>query len=314
MAGFALGLLLGCNGTDSSGTVNEVSFGISDAPVGELDSVTITIEAMTLNREGDDTIIEMFDTDAGEVDRITLDLLVYQGSESKLIVDSFELEVGTYQNIRLEIDDDSTDDSYVLEAGDLERHELKVPSNELKLGGFEVEGDGPQTFIIEFDLTRAMTHNPGPPGPDRYILKPRGVRVVDVEAAALVRGEATSGLLDDCDDEDTDHANRVYVYEGHGLLADDLGDAFDPDVDGSAPETTVAPFAADTLDEGGLYEIGFIPAGDYTLAFSCNAAPDDAELLDGIEIPSPSDQIVEISLSAGDETECTFELGGATCP
>jgi len=308
--GFALGLLLGCQGGESSGSVGEVSFRVSDAPVSDLESVTITIETMTVNREGDDIVIETFDTDEGEVERVTLDLLDYQGSDSKLIVDSLELEIGTYQNIRLEILDASTEDSYVLEEGSAARHELKVPSDELKLGGFEVASDGAQTFVIEFNLHRAMTYNPGP---DRYILKPRGVRVVEVEAAALIAGAAAEDLLDDCVSGVPELENRVYVYEGHDHPVEDLVDAFDPEVDMSAPESAVAPLAVETLDEDGRYEIAFLPAGNYTVAFACDAAADDAELLDGLEIPSPVDQVVELSLEPGDEAACDFELAGAGC-
>ncbi len=309
--GVSLAVLLACGQGGSSGTVNEVSFGISDAPVGELHSVTITIESMTVSREGDDDIvIDTFDTDAGEVDRVTLDLLDYQGSERKLIVDAFELEVGSYQNIRLEILDENTGDSYVLEIGNRERKSLKVPSDQLKLGGFEVEDDGPQTFIVEFDLARAMTYNPGP---DRYILKPRGVRVVEAEAAALVRGVALSELLDDCDGNAPGHSNRVYLYQEHGLEVDDLGDVFDPDIDTGVSEEIIEPLAVDTLDAEGNYEVALIPAGDYTLAFSCNAEADDADYLDGIEVPSPVGQLVEISLDPGDEFVCNFGLGVVDC-
>lgn len=221
------------------------------------------------------------------------------------------LEVGTYQNLRLEILDENTDDSYVLEIGDAERKLLKVPSDELKLGGFEVTDDGAQTFVIEFNLTRSMTYNPTPV---RYILKPRGVRVVDVEAAALVRGAGLADLLADCDSEvSTNLANRVYLYEGHGLDVAKLGDAFDPEIDGSVPAGTVEPFVSGVLDENDEYELAFVPSGDYTLAFSCHAAADDASLLDGIVIPAPENQLAEITLEAGDELVCDFDLGGVVC-
>jgi hypothetical protein len=153
-----------------------------------------------------------------------------------------------------------------------------------------------------------MTYNPGP---DRYILKPTGVRIVDVESAAALRGRASDDLLDDCDELDTDHANRIYLYEDHGLDTDDLGDNHDPDV--IDPGDFIAPFASATLDDANEFEIGFIPAGNYTLAFSCNAAPDNSEQLDGIVIPSPADQIIEVSLGTGDELACEFDLGGVSC-
>ena len=43
---------------DGGGETNQVSFAVSDTPVGDLTSVTITIERITVNRPGDDIVIE----------------------------------------------------------------------------------------------------------------------------------------------------------------------------------------------------------------------------------------------------------------
>ena len=48
-----------------------------------------------------------------------------------------------------------------------------MPSGELKLGGFSVSATSSQIFVEGFGLRQAMTYNPGP---DRYILKSRGVK------------------------------------------------------------------------------------------------------------------------------------------
>lgn len=304
-------LALACHGGGSSGNTREVSFGVSDAPVGNLSSVTITIASMTLQRDGDDdVVIETFDTDEGPVEQITIDLLDYQGSASKIIVEEIELEIGDYDNLRLEILDEDTNESYVIEDGSMDRKLLKVPSDELKLGGFDVEADGSAIFIIEFNLMRAMTYNPGP---DRYILKPRGVRVVGVETAGTIQGDVAADLLDDCGSEDPTRASIVYLYEGIGLVEDDLADLFDPTVDMAAPPTAIEPFAAETLGEDNHYTFAFVPAGDYTVAFSCDAIADDADLFDDIVIPNPEGQIVEVSPGQGDDLACDFALAGPSC-
>jgi hypothetical protein len=310
----SLALLVACSNDDggSSNDTNEVSFGLSDAPIEALSSVTVTILSVTINREGDeDIVIDTFeDEDGVEHDSITVNLLDYQGSDSKMIIADLELETGEYQNVRLEIHDEDTDYSYVLEVDSEVRKELKVPSDELKLGGFEVENDGPQYFVFEFNLPRSMTHNPGK---DRYIVKPHGVRVVDAEAAAVLRGVALREWLETCGATIEGNASPVYLYAGHELDASKLGDAFDPDVDGAVPPGTIEPYASEALGEFDSYEIGFIKAGDYTLAFSCNAPPDDADFYDGIMIPVPENQLIEISLEAGDDQVCDFELAGVVC-
>ncbi|MBW2697219.1 MAG: DUF4382 domain-containing protein [Deltaproteobacteria bacterium] len=156
----ASSLLMGC-GPESPVETAPVSFAVSDAAVGDLDAVVITIDRVTLNRPGDDIVINSFPDDEGgeDTDTITVDLLDLQGTDYKVIVDTMDLEVGEYQNIRLSIINEDIDRSYVDETGG-GRKPIKVPSNELKLGGFEVTSGGPHVFVLEFPLTQAMTYNP----------------------------------------------------------------------------------------------------------------------------------------------------------
>jgi hypothetical protein len=297
-----------------------VSFAVSDAPIGSLEAVVITIDRVTLNRPGDDVVIDEFpaeDPEDDPVSTIQVDLLDYQGLDSALIVDGVELEVGDYQNLRLSIVDEDIDASYVIEEGGA-RKPIKVPSHELKLGRIRVEATGVQTFVVEFDLQRAMTYNPGPPGPDRYILKPRGVRVVDVAAAALLDGVVDPSLFDGeapCSEKlDPGIGNVVYLYRGHGLDPAELGDLFYPAVDDQAAMSLVAPYASEVAAAAdGAYTFSYLPPGDYTLAFSCDAEGDDADLDDGIVIPTPSGELREISLSAGAELTCDFPVASGDC-
>jgi hypothetical protein len=223
-------------------------------------------------------------------------------------VDSMELEVGHYQNVRLSIIDEDIDYSYVDETGG-GRKPIKVPSNELKLGGFEVTSDGPHVFIFEFALTKAMTYNPGP---DRYIVKPRGIRIVEVEEAALIAGVVDPVLFDaeePCSlKDDAALGNVMYLYQGHDLDLDRLGDMFDPDVDLVAAMNLIEPYASENVAADGAYVIAYLPADQYTLAFSCDAEDDDSEADEGIVIPTPMDQWVEISLLPGEAKQCDFPV------
>jgi hypothetical protein len=322
-----LAIALGC-GEDAppaagSGTAtNQITFGVSDAPVGALASVTITIDRITLNRPGDDVIIETFPNDEpGEpdTDTITVDLLDYQGLNNKIVVENIDVEVGHYQNLRLSIIDDDIDLTFVEEEEDGARKELEVPSGELKLGGFEVIDGDPQVFVIEFGLNKSMTYNPGPPGPDRYILKPTGVRIIDVEQAVSITGAVDSALFDGsspCDEKQGDEVavgNVMYLYAGHGLAIDDLGDLFDPAIDSGAADTYVQPYAAETVASNGDYFFAYLPAGSYTLAFSCEAAMDDPDIANGIMIPSPSGEWVELLTQPGEDRVCDFPIVDGDC-
>jgi len=307
------GLVFACNEPTPTTLVN---FAISDAPVGDLEAVVITIDRITLNRPGDDIVIDSFpndDPDGEDTDSITIDLLDVQGLDNILIVDGIELEVGKYQNIRLRIIDSNIDLTYVEEAGG-EHKPLKQPSNELKLGGFTVEDSGVQSFILEFNLPKAMTYNPGP---DRYILKPRGVRIVDIEAAVTIAGVVDDALFDGvapCDAKpEAEVGNAVYLYRGHDLDTDALGDLFDPDIDTDAAANLIEPHASEKVAEDGSYMFGYLHPGDYTLAFSCDAEMDDPDYDDGIGIPTPMDELVEVSLAPGEELSCDFPILGGVC-
>jgi hypothetical protein len=316
------------DGGDSSSAPGTVSLGLSDAPVGNLSEVVITIDGIELRRkDGDDcddtpdsddcAYIDQFTLGGEVVDTIQVDLLTLQGSDNQIIVEGTELEAGEYDQLRLSIIDEDTNYSWVKEeaSGDTLKL-LKVPGDELKLGGFVVESGGVQVFIIEFNLHKAMTYNPDP---DRYILKPRGVRIVEVESAASIAGTVGNELFNGnttspcVNKADFNAGNVIYLYRGHGLNVDDLADNFDRDVDDSAPDTAIAPFASETVAANGSYEIAYLPAGEYTLAFTCEAEQDDAELLDGIVVPSPDTQIVEVDLAEGETRLCNLPVSGGSC-
>ena len=58
--------------------------------------------------------------------------------------------------------------------------------------------------------------------------------------------------------------------------------------------------------------MGFIAAGDYTLAFACDAGDDNPVDYDGISIALPVDQVYQITLDAGERAICDLEPD-ATC-
>ena len=66
-----------------------------------------------------------------------------------------------------------------------------------------------------------------------------------------------------CLDNDLDTGNAVYAYSGADITADDIGSAVEP--------LTTALVSLN--DESGLYEyeIGYLSAGEYTIAFTCQA-------------------------------------------
>jgi hypothetical protein len=247
-------------------------------------------------------------------DTITIDLLDYRGEDNALSVGPIDLDVAEYQNLRLEIIDEDINLSYVEELGG-DIRPIKVPSNELKLGRFEVTDSGDQTFILEFGLRKAMTYNPGP---DRYILKPRSVRITEVARGTSVEGFVDADLFDGtapCDTKlDPFVGNVVYIYQGTGHDPMDFADDFDPTVDlGAAASSALEPYAVETVAIDGTYFFSYLAAGDYTLVFSCDALDDDPDFDDGIMVPWPEDEFVEASTSPGERWACDFPVPFEGC-
>ncbi len=306
-----------CGDSGGGNATAPVSFGLSDAPVEGLTSVVITIDRIILNRPGhDDVVIDRFtneDLGVFDEDTITIDLLDYRGEDNILIVGPVDLDVADYQNLRLDIIDDDVTLSYAEEFDGTIRP-IKVPSTELKLGGFEVENSGDQTFILEFGLRKAMTYNPTP---ERYILKPRGVRIIELDRGTTIEGIVEADLYNGappCNEKaDPFAGNVMYLYQGIGLDPADFADDFDPALDPNAAASYLEPFATEMVAADGTYLFAYLPAGDYTLAFSCDAADDDPDFDDDIIIPSPEDQLIEVSLAPGERWACDFSIAEDGC-
>lgn len=303
-------LLTACGGSDNdtppTPTPNtaKVSFAVSDAPVDSAEKVVVAFDKIELVREGQDNILLEVSGPNGE-DYRQLDLLEYQGSDSALILSDAELEVGTYSQLILHVDDTSAELSYVIdETGQVE---LKQPSDKLRLGSFEVDSTGVQRFTIEFDLRRSLVENKNG---QRYNLKPHGVSIVNNATVASLSGEVDINLFNagECA---ADSGNFVYLYPGHDLDPALLTDNLDPDVNQNAvPEGGVVPYNSVEVEyeagNFGKYAFGFIPAGDYTVAFSCSAENDDPEQYDGLVIPNPAPQLHQVTLSNQTDTVQDF--------
>lgn len=328
---FFSALLIGCGGSSggsssSNGTSN-VSIGFSDYPVQDAEQVVITVDSISFMQDGELTVVDSFtstDLDIEDADTFEIDLLSVRDNDFKLVLDSVTLPVGEYTDLRIEILDENTELSYVKELGsaDGEVKELKVPSDELKLGSFTVDELSTQTFIIEFDLSQAMTYNPGP---ERYILKPRGVRIVGLESAATLSGNvdlAAVHLESVCSEKaDQTLGNAVYLYPARAET-DVLADAYDPDAEENAEvvidENALAPYAVAPVAENGDYFISFIQPGAYTLAFSCLAEGDDPTLYQvgegsDIVIPAPATEIVDLVFVDDEAAYCGFPLTDGAC-
>ncbi len=270
-------LLAGCGGSDGSKTAN-VSFYVSDAPVDSAQSVSVGFTQVELvDNEGNSVFLDVVPSTG--VDYQKIDLLDYQGTDSVLMVSTQPVPVGSYKELILHVTNENGV-NYVID--DNGQQPLKQPSNKLKLGS-----------------------NNG------YILKPHGVSIVSNASAVSISGNVDDNLLTGDESCTTDSQAFVYLYEGEGhdsanLI--DLVDEADPEFDSQnpVPENAVKPIASAGLDENNNYAFGFLNAGTYTVAFSCNAGDDNPIQYDGTAIPLPTGQVGTATLAAGENGTIDF--------
>jgi len=146
------------------------------------------------------------------------------------------------------------------------------------------------------------------------------VRLVNEQLAVTLEGSVDSALFNtapECAGKLVPtEGNVVYLYAGHDLSGQ-LADAFDPDVANGVPASAINPYAAvnvyQEIDNSWHYHFGYLPAGDYTLAFSCNAEDDYADTYDDITIPLPATQRAEVTLTARQQAQCNLPISGGLC-
>lgn len=297
-----------------------LSLGISDASLEDLNQVVLEIDRITLRRTGAaDIVIDSFtiDTlDLDEVDSFQIDLLSYRGRNQLLVLEGLELSRGTYSEIFLEAKDEDINYSFV-EEFDGSMNILNLSAGGISLPGFEI-ASGSQQYTIEIGLAQALEYDEDS---EIYLLTNSDIRVENNAAAASLSGRVDSSLFDSetpCDSkEDPIAGNRIYLYSGATLADSALADVYRSDSANTIPENVQAPYAVAALLENVLtagwdYAFGFLPAGDYTLAFSCDVADDDPVNYDGFVVPQPSEQRYEINLSEAEQATCDLSAG-ASC-
>ena len=253
------------------GTVARSGFSLrlTDAPVDGLQAVVMKFTMVKLrSTDGSWTTYEFDDSS-----KPSIDLLGLQGTKTADLLVNMDVKSDDYDEIRLIVSDEPMA-NYVNTPGG--PRELKIPSGSssgLKVkGNFSITDTRPASLVIDLDLRQSVTMagNSG-----KYIFKPV-LRLVDNSNIGHIRGTVDPALLastPDCSDDDVDTFNAVYVYAGHGAVTDDI----DEDSNVNQPVTT-SNISYDNASMSYVYEAAFLPEGDYTIAFTCNA--DDDELDD----------------------------------
>lgn len=270
--------LAACGGGSSEPVEQNASFSlaVSDAPVDGVDKVMLCFGSVELvgNGLGNQTFTPGLEsvtannnsecrdsTGAVVANSIGVDLLTLPGATSLSLISQATVPAGTYGQMRLNI----VPGSYI-QLSDGTQYPLEVPSNQLRLNGVTLSAGGTFSYTLEFDLRKAMVLA----NPQKYLLKPTGLRLVNTSEIGHLEGVVSEAFLlaNNCAVAPADQNQpvaAVYLYPGSDLELSSLADY--------GGTEAVLPYAsAPVLFDGASaysYELGFIDAGNYTAALTC---------------------------------------------
>ena len=289
LVGLASVMLFGlaaCGGSGGSGSMN---LSVGDAPVDGAEKVVVEFTGVELIPESGNPVTVTFATPK------TIDLLNDSGTASAQLF-SQKIPAGSYGQIRLMVvADGNPSNSYII-LTDGTMHGLQVPSGSetgLKLvSGFMVPSSGVVDYTIDFDLRQAITC---PPGQNpACVLKPVE-RLVDNTTVGNIQGQVSSTLVP------SGCTPGVYLYTGTVTAPEDMNSmaaAGDP----NQPLASKAPIASSQPPY--YYQFTFLEPGNYTVAFTCEAAQDNPDQPDSAVKFSPIK--TGIVVTAGQTTMVDF--------
>ena len=254
--------LAGCGGSDGSGSMN---LAVADAPADGANKVVVEFTGVELVPNSGNPVTITFPAPK------TVDLLNDSGTASAQLF-SQPIPAGSYGQIRLMVvADGNPSNSYII-LSDGTMHGLQVPSGSetgLKLvSGFTVPSSGVVDYTIDFDLRQAITCPPGQA--PACILKPVE-RLVDNTTVGNIQGQVSNTLVP------AGCTPGVYLYAGTVTAPEDMNSTA-PAGDLNQPLASRAPIA--TSQPPYYYQFTFLEPGNYTVAFTCAAAQDNADQAD----------------------------------
>lgn len=284
-------VLTACGGGSADEVEQNASFSlaVSDAPVDGVDKVMVCFGSVQLvgNGVASQTFTPGLEPVAANnnsecrdnrgavvANSIGIDLLTLPGATSASLISGASVPAGNYGQMRLNI----VPGSYI-QLTDGSKYPLEIPSDQLRLNGVTLSAGGNFSYTLEFDLRKAMVLS----NPQKYLLKPTGLRLVNTSEIGHLEGVVSETFLlaNNCPVAPADQNQpiaAVYLYPGSDVALSAMADY--------GGNESVAPYAsAPVLFDGASgysYELGFIDAGNYTAALTCQLNDE----------PEQNDQIV----------------------
>ena len=275
---------------NSSSNPGTFTLSITDAAVDEAQEVWVQFTGATIQPTNGNAINFTFDSVRN------INLLNLQGTQSSELISNEVISLGSYEWIRLHVNasNDGINDSYI-KLNDGSEHELWIPSvsqTGLKINSsFELTATEELLLMIDFDLRKSVVLSGG-----NYQLHPT-LRMINMNDVGSITGSIDISLLTaaGCPDDDLATGNAVYLFEGTNIIPDDM--------DNQNPEPITSARVELNASSGNYeYIIGFVPARDYTLAFTCEADLDEPGSNDNI-VFSLSENVTVTADSSDDDDD-----------
>ena len=291
---FALFSAESCAIFSNVGKTGDVEIEITDAPADDVERLRLAINRVEFGRDNGDE-------ESRNTDLVIENLLDLQQGETRTLLDD-ELPAGSYDWLRLHL---NLGDSEVEErdGGVFSLETTTVTDGEAVLRvdqSFKVEDDETKRLVLDVELRQALVVDAA-----GYLMRPV-LRLMDRGETGSLEGTVAATLVNDDDcindlsaDEGRGLGNVLYLYEGEDRVPGDM------DLDsngiplGANNPLSVAPARQEVGEDDYQYRFGFLPEGDYTLAFTCQGMADFPDESNDIEF-SP---VMNVRIDAGATTE-----------
>jgi len=249
--------LVSCGG---GGVVHGVALAMTDAPMDTASSVNISFSQVQFTGPS----VAPFNVIITPAS--TIDLYQLQGGIAVTVIAGMQVQPGHYTNMRIAIaSDPNTPQSNITLPDGL--HNLYIPSGVSSQVDvpvdFTIASGGDVDLTMDFDLRKSIIQDPN--DPTKYQLIP-SIRAVETVRSGSITGSVATSLITCLDPV-------VYVYSGDVTPGD-------VDITGTNPNnhqpisTALVGFNQTTSNYN--FTVGFLPPGEYTVAFTCGGSLDVA--------------------------------------
>jgi len=268
-------LLVSACGSDSSDPAKDtmlptgqLSLAISDSPMAGVSHLGLVLNELVMTDAAG--VIHTHD-----LKDMAFNLLDYQGMDSHMVVSGIDLPLGNYHDAYISIHQGDGNQGSYIENGQ-GRHGLNVVDGRLPVMNFELTQGQHLSLTMEIDLYRGLSYHQ-----DQYELNHQGMSSVDNRYMGHLLGEVDPQWIADCESTYSGTApiggqftHLAYLYPNTVTGISQMADMGTTPTTGSTAPSTVSPMMKD-INGNWHFAMGYLPAGEYQVGYSCLGHLDD---------------------------------------